>query len=70
MTELHDPIMEEVYEVRRRISTTCGHNPDVYSDLVRREQSAAREAGVSYLQYCLGQLSRDVSDSFAAAART
>ena len=68
MTELLDPIMDGVYAVRQRISAECAHDPDVYSNLVHREQSAAHEAGMSYLQYCLGQLSGKSSDSFAVAA--
>ena len=68
MTELLDPIMDGVYAVRQRISAECGHDPDVYSNLVHREQSAAHDAGMSYLQYCLGQLSGKASDSFAVEA--
>ena len=68
MTELLDPIMDGVYEVRQRVSAECGHDPDVYSNLLHREQSAAREAGMTYLQYCLGQLSDETSDNLTAAA--
>ena len=68
MTELLDPIMDGVYEVRQRVSAECGHDPDVYSNLLHREQSAAREAGMTYLQYCLGQLSGKTSDSFVGTA--
>ena len=56
MTVACDPIMDEVYSIRHDLSESCGHDANVYFNLVKDEKSRAKDLGMSYLDYCLLQL--------------
>jgi hypothetical protein len=47
-----DPIMGEVYEIRREISSRFGNDPDRYIASIREMKRRASEAGLSFLEYC------------------
>ena len=51
-----DPIMEEVYATRRKISMQFGNDPSRYIAAIREEIARAKSLGMTYREYCLAQL--------------
>ena len=47
-----DPIMEEVYATRRKISERFGNDPKRYIAGICEMKRRAQEAGLSFFAYC------------------
>lgn len=47
-----DPIMNEVYATRRKISARFGNDPKLYIESIREMNRNAAAAGMSFLAYC------------------
>ena len=60
MIKEEDPILEEVYATRRKISGRCGNDPKRYMDGIRDIQRRATEAGMSFLAYCQAAIGTDL----------
>jgi hypothetical protein len=50
--EEEDPIMEEVYATRRKISERFGNDPKRYIAGICEMKRRAAESGMSFLAYC------------------
>lgn len=55
-----DPMLEEVYATRRKISERCGNDPKRYMAGIRDIQRRATEAGLSFLAYCQAAIGTDL----------
>ena len=51
-----DPIMDEVFSTRRKISERYGNDPSRYIAAIREKAAKAKALGMSYLEYCLSCL--------------
>ena len=51
-----DPIMEEIWEIKRKNSDVFARDPDAYLARMRREEEEAAAMGLSYLEYCLKKI--------------
>ena len=56
MNTVSDPIMDEVYAIRRDLSAASGNDVSAYFNIMQSEKRAAKELGMSYFDYCLARL--------------
>ena len=54
--DVSNPMMDEIYEMRRRVSERYNHNPSLYIQAMRRMQQEADSLGVSLIDYALMHL--------------
>ncbi len=47
-----NPVMDEVYAVRKEISGRFGNDPGRYIEFIREMKRKASDAGLSFLAYC------------------
>ena len=47
-----NPVMNEVYAIRKEISSRFGNDPKRYIEFIREMKSNASAAGLSFLAYC------------------
>ena len=60
-----DPMLEEVYATRRKISGRYGNDPKRYMAGIREIQRRAKEAGLSFLAYCQSSIGKDLFQPMA-----
>ena len=61
-----DPIMEEIWEIKRRKSDALSRDPRACLAAMRREEEEAAAMGLSYLEYCLKKIEASSPQSGAA----
>lgn len=61
MNMVSDPIMDEVYAIRRDLSAASEHDVSAYFNIVQNEKQEAVNLGMSYFDYCLARLDRESS---------
>lgn len=54
--EPFDPIMDEVYATRRKISKRYGNDPSRYIAAIHEELASAKALGMTYGEYCLAEV--------------
>ena len=59
MNMVSDPIMDEVYAIRRDLSAASGYDVSAYFNIVQNEKQEAAKLGMSYFDYCLARLNRE-----------
>ena len=63
-----DPIMDEVFSTRRKISARYGNDPSRYIAAIREKATKAKSLGMSYLEYCLSLLDSPAGSIYPSAS--
>ena len=64
-----DPIMEEIWEIKRKNSEIFSRDPGAYLDAMRHEEEEAAAMGLSYLEYCMRKLEARCPQPAAATCK-